>query len=58
VLFLPLALGLAAASIVLALRAGSGPPCAGVTQLAAAGGRQQQQSKICKSEPQLGFYGK
>jgi hypothetical protein len=56
-IFLPLALGLAVASVVLGIQSGSAPPCARVTPLAAAS-RNQPQSKLCKSTPQISYIGK
>jgi hypothetical protein len=54
VLFFPLALALAAASIIFAARSSSGPGCAQVTQLAAG---HTQDSKLCKNPPTLMGFG-
>ena len=54
-LLFPLALCLAAASIVFAIRASNGPSCSPVLQLAATGGHGAS-SKLCKNEPAMGLY--
>jgi hypothetical protein len=55
-IFLPLALGLAVASVVLGIQSGSAPPCSRVTPLAAASRNQPQST--CKSTPQISYLGK
>lgn len=58
VLLFPLALCLAIASIVFAVRAGNGPNCSPVTPLAAASSKHVPQSKLCRNQPPMGFYGR
>jgi hypothetical protein len=59
-LLFPLALVLAVGSIVLAVKFGGGPACAPVTPLAATAKhppqQPQQQGKLCRNEPAMGFY--
>jgi hypothetical protein len=57
VLLFPLALCLAIASIVFAVRAGNGPNCSPVTPLAASS-KHVPQSKLCRNQPPMGFYGR
>jgi hypothetical protein len=59
VLLFPLALCLAIASIVFAVRAGNGPTCSPVMPLAASSKHVPvPQSKICRNQPPMGFYGR
>jgi hypothetical protein len=55
-LLFPLALVLAAGSIVLAVKFGGGPACPPVTPLAATAKHPPQQSKVCRGQPAMGFY--
>jgi hypothetical protein len=58
-LLFPLALCLAIASIVFAIRADNGPTCAPVTPLAATTKHVPiPQSKLCRNQPPMGIYGR